>query len=371
MSPILAKIFSFIMSIIFLFQGAGSLASYEYTEEMKNNDNYTPLKEVYADYNFKMGASAWAGELDRDGEFFLKNFEVVSPTEGMRPTNINPAKDQWNFNDPDRIAAFCRQNNIKMRCHMLLWQALYDNWWMCYDDSGNLVDKKTWEDRLHHYMDVVINRYKDIVYAWDVINEPFYYTYGKDMYKDGPVLKIYGGNGREMVTNTFRMAREIAGPDAVLVLNETKCVNNDQKFNKTYKEMKALLADGVPIDAIGIQCHYEALSIKETGKRLDNVINKFAGLGLRIHITEATVYSTHDFDSQTYETIPRYFQSVQNRKWKEMFETIRKNADKIDYVVTWGMSDRYMYDKGGKPCHPTLFDENNVPKECYWAAIDF
>ena len=42
---------------------------------------------------------------------------------------------------------------------------------MFHDEKGNLVSKEVLFERMRKHIHTIVNRYKDVVYAWDVVNE--------------------------------------------------------------------------------------------------------------------------------------------------------------------------------------------------------
>ena len=57
-----------------------------------------------------------------------------------------------------------------MRGHCLCWHAQFADW-MFTDKKGKDVKKEVFYQRLREHIHTVVNRYKDVVYAWDVVNE--------------------------------------------------------------------------------------------------------------------------------------------------------------------------------------------------------
>lgn len=369
MSAFSAKFWSFILSIVMGICGLGSINDYDYSDKLEN-ENYVGLKDVYSEY-FDIGASMNSNQVTgENAEFIKKNYSSVTDNFEFKQPALNPEKDVWDFKGADAVADFCRQNNIKLRGHCLVWQAISGDSWICFNDDGSLVDKQTLHDRLYHYMDVVINRYRDVIDTWDVVNEVFGYDIVNGEFKRGNFDKIYG-SAESWIKDVFYMAREIGGPDLKLYLNDTQMVNNADKFRYMKKYLKKWKDEGVPIDGIGIQGHWIALTIRETGKNLDKVMTAFEDMGYKMSITEANVYTKHEADNHVYETVPRHIQTLQNLKWKQMFEVARKHKDSIESITIWGTSDRENPKYKGVIAHPTVFDENHRPKEQYYAVCDF
>lgn len=362
---VINKIMCAILSVLFMFTGT-SMSDYDYSDRLSETD-YVGLREVYSDY-FDIGTAIGSASLQNadSANDVLKNFSSLTGENAFKLVYIHPSKDVWNFGPADIIADFARKNGLKLRGHCLVWGS-QDNW-MLYDDDGNLVSKEVFYQREYDYFKVLMTRYGDVIHTWDVVNEPFNYEVGCD-FKQSEIYKLCG---EEYITKAFEMAHEI-DPTAVLVLNETRVIKNDVKMNLLLKYAEKYKKAGVPIDAIGLQSHYDTLSTNENAGRLDSLINKISALGYDVQITEMdmTVYSN---DNTVYDELPDWVQILQNKKYKEIFEVLRKNSDKISSVTFWGMNDGHSsYNSQNTYRHdwPLVFDENNNPKQAYYAICDF
>ncbi|HOO26283.1 MAG TPA: endo-1,4-beta-xylanase, partial [Clostridiales bacterium] len=137
------------------------------------------------------------------------------------------------------------------------------------------------------------------------------------------------------------------------------------------KEMKA---EGIRVDGLGIQGHYDFMHPNESIRRIDKNIKRFAALGLDIEFTEVdmTVYS--DIDLHKLETLPLWRETYQKERYRQIFKVYRDNADVITNVTFWGVNDKESYrrwEKGGRNDWALLFDENSQPKSAYYAVTDF
>ena len=128
------------------------------------------LKDAYKDY-FKVGVALNVRNLTPDQEqLVLKEYNSVTCENAMKPIETHPAEGKWTWGRADSIANFCRENGIKMRGHNLLWHSQGTDW-MLYDKKGNFVKKEIFLARLKDHITTIVNRYKDIIYCWDVVNE--------------------------------------------------------------------------------------------------------------------------------------------------------------------------------------------------------
>src|SRR5437016_5137136 len=85
----------------------------------------------------------------------------------------------------------------------------------------------------------------------------------------------------------FKWARE-ADPDGKLFYNDTGGEGLGAKSDKVYALVKGLKDRGVPIDGVGLQMHLN-LNNPISGKAVLTNLQRLAGLGLDVHITEMDI----------------------------------------------------------------------------------
>ena len=129
------------------------------------------LKDAYKDY-FMIGVAVNNRNVTDEAQMALirREFNSITAENAMKPQPTEPNYGEFNWEDADRIADFCRQNGIKLRGHTLMWHSQVGRW-MYMDDAGNLLPKEQFYANMKHHIEAVVNRYKDVVYAWDVVNE--------------------------------------------------------------------------------------------------------------------------------------------------------------------------------------------------------
>ena len=360
------KLFSFFLAII-SFISFNPLSNYDYTAKL-GDEYYKGLKEYYEDY-FDIGAAVggWHCQNQQYAEFIKKNYSSLTAENAFKQPTINPSEGVWRFEEADTIANFCRENGLKLRGHCLVWGGLGS--WMSRDSEGNLVSKEVYYERLRNYLSVIMPRYSDIVSVWDVVNEPFGYDRRDGEFKDNDIYQICG---EEYITKAFEIAHEVC-PNAKLCLNECKIVNNNVKQKYLLKYLEKWLNEGVPIHAVGIQGHWSTFEINESPRRLQKVIDKLYKLGVDIQVTEIDMEVTAD-KNEYFETVPKNAELLQSKKYSQMFEVLRKNADKISSVTFWGVNDnRAFTGTDGNTHYPSqlLFDRNCMPKNAFYAVCDF
>jgi len=146
-------------------------------------------------------------------------------------------------------------------------------------------------------------------------------------------------------------------------------VENRGKHASSLRLLKRLIAEGAPIQGVGIQGHWHLdTKLADVEKAIEN----YAALGLRVSITELDVTAigrntgafTNDAGSGTVTA--EAFQK-QAEVYRKLFEILMKHEKSIDRVTFWGLSDRRSWRSRQKPL---LFDTEMKPKPALQAILD-
>ena len=349
-------------------------------------DSTLGLKDFYKDY-FPIGVAVSPRSLEgAQGEFIKKHFNSLTPENVMKPALIQPEEGKFNWAEADKIVDFAQANGMKVRGHTLCWHNQTGEW-MFKDSNGNQASKELVLARLKEHITKVVSRYKGKIYAWDVVNEAIDNLDPSIGYRQTQWYKICGD---EFIAKAFQWAHE-ADPDAVLFYNEYN-TENPVKREKTYEMLKKMLDQGVPINGVGIQAHWNIGSPKHVGQlnqpgegdfiipgssedAIRESIDKFSSLGLAVQITEldVTIY-TSKTDTLNLGFTPEREQR-QIDFYKKAFEVFREKKDVLTGVTFWNLSDRNSWldrrtPRRGK-AYPLLFDENMEPKKVFWEVVKF
>jgi endo-1,4-beta-xylanase len=298
------------------------------------------------------------------------------PPQGMGGFQQGPLKLDtinglvFNWASADRIADFARQNSMTMRGHTLVWHSQTPAAFFT-DDKGNQLTKEQLYERLRIYMTAVMNRYKDVMFCWDVVNEALSDS-PDNLYRTSS--RWYQICGKDFIAQAFRIARSV-NPNVKLIYNDYNLVD-PAKLERAITMLKEMKDAGVPVDGVGMQAHW---SKEVTGEMLNTAINRFAALGLEVQMTEldVTTYSNYHGEggrNQVRETQP-YSKEVEDQlanNYKTYFEVMHKNADKITSVTFWGLHDGMTWLNGfpvrGRSDYPLLFDREMKPKKAYYSV---
>jgi endo-1,4-beta-xylanase len=342
------------------------------TGSLRTADDKT-LKDAYKDF-FPIGVAVSPRALKTDeAGLILRQFAGMTPENAMKMGPIHPEENRYNWEGADSIAAFARRNHLKLRGHCLCWHNQTPRW-LFTNAAGDTVSKEVLLQRLKDHITTVVSRYKDVIYAWDVVNEAI---------SDNPSEYLrntawYRICGEDFIAKAFQCAHE-ADPKAVLFYNDYNVIN-PSKREKIYRLVKSLKDAGIPIGGLGIQAHWSIYEPDE--ETLNATIEKFAGLGLQLQITELdlSVYPKEhsrrerrpedDNTEFTQEKIDR-----QAAMYKMCFEVFRKYKKVLTGVTFWNISDRYSWlDNFPVPRrkdYPLLFDKDLKPKKAFWEVVNF
>ncbi len=258
----------------------------------------------------------------------------------MKPDALQPTEGNFNWDHADQIIEFAQEHNMEIRFHTLVWHSQVGDWFFLDEDGRPMVDeddpdkreenKNLLLERLDTHVRTIVDRYKDDIASWDVVNEVI-----EPDDKDGMrASEWYQITGTEYIETAFHAAREAGGTEIKLYLNDYG-TDNPKKRNLIYELVKELLDKGIPIDGIGHQTHIDVH--EPTIASILESIKMFSELGLDNIITELDMSIYAWDDHQDYGTdIPEEILTKQAKRYKELFSEFREHKDKISKVVFLG-----------------------------------
>ena len=400
-----------------------------------------PLKEAYKDY-FSIGVAVNQRNISDPQQIALieQEFNSITAENDMKPGELHPEPNVWNWERADKIANFCRERGIKLRGHCLMWHSQMANW-MFYEEltpaekkaqekkeakakkeaekaakkaakngetqpqanpfgqgqfgqgfpqgfpqgqfrqgqfgqrmrqnpyeGRKLVSKEVLYEHMREHIHAVVNRYKDIVYCWDVVNEAIA-DGGDNPLRNSTFYQICGND--EFIKMTFIFARE-ADPKALLFYNDyNEC--NPQKRDRIYEMVKRLKAEGAPIDGIGMQGHYNIYG--PTKEEMEAALTKYSEIVDHIQVTELDIRVNEqmggqlNMDRNEGKTVTDGQKMLQELQYDRLFRALRRHSDKVDVVTFWNVSDRDSW--VGVNNYPLLFDKDLKKKNVHRVVTDF
>jgi endo-1,4-beta-xylanase len=333
-------------------------------------ENYVPregpvpsLRETYQGV-FLVGAAVNTGHLlvGSTHELVARQFDVIVAENEMKPLSLTKREGKYDFSMADQLVDWAAKNGLKVRGHCLVWHQQQAPW--MFTKNGKPVSREELIARMRTYIHDVVGRYKGRVWAWDVVNEAFSVGEPNVETENGwRKSDWYRIIGPEYIALAFQFAHE-ADPDALLFYNDYE-TQNPAKRDLILELVRDLKSKGIPIHGVGHQAHVY-LSYPSVDA-LEESIQEVAKLGLRNHITELDVSLRPGFRQPAEDYEDEEVLQVQAKRYAELYRMFVRNHDKIDAVMTWGISDENSW--LGIMESPLLFSQLK-PKPAFWAVID-
>jgi endo-1,4-beta-xylanase len=213
-----------------------------------------------------------------------REFNLIVAGNVMKWSSIHrDSRYSYRWTNPDSMVAFAQANGMKVRGHTLVWYQQNPAWL-----TNTTWDPETLKVVLKEHIDSVVGHYKGKVLAWDVVNEAFNDGTGSLRVTGSPWATTLGAGYIDLA---FQEAR-VADPAALLFYNDYNLETPGLKQDSVFARISGMKSRGIPIDGIGFQAHFQVnadasgVPSKET---LIATFNRFAALGLKIHITELDI----------------------------------------------------------------------------------
>ncbi|MDR0918020.1 MAG: endo-1,4-beta-xylanase [Oscillospiraceae bacterium] len=363
-------------------------------------DDIPNLKDVFAQYGFKLGSAMMSSEVSSEynQSLFLKHFNSITFGNELKPEAIldqamsqqmskkgDDLNPQVNLQSADSLIQFAIANDLPIRGHTLVWHSQTPDWFFKegYKDSGEWLSKADMQVRLENYIKNVFfaleTQYpKANFYAYDVVNEAFsdeggmrpaggYTLAQQDGNYEGSSawIQVYGDD--TFIDDAFRFARKYAPEGCKLFYNdynEYMGVKRDHIVNKVTQ----LYNDGL-LDGVGMQSHLGAyfpdLADSEYAVYYQ-ALEKYSAIGCEIQITELDITADDITEQNKVEKLAK-----QTEQYKQLFDLVlkfktEKNAN-ITAVVIWGMLDSNSWRSERLPL---LFDKDYQAKDAFYAIVD-
>lgn len=328
---------------------------------VKTSVEVPSLSKVYEE-SFNIGAAVNLRTIESQKDLLSKHFNSITAENDMKFIEIQPAKGQFTFEKADQLAAFAKENGMRMRGHTLVWHNQTPDW--VYQEA----DRETLLQRMKDHITTVMKRYKGTIFCWDVVNEAVT-DEGPELYRPTKWLEIIG---EDYIEKAFEFAHE-ADPDALLFYNDYN-ESSPEKREKIYKLVKSLVDKGVPIHGVGLQAHWNLVNPRLEDIRI--AIERYASLGLKLHLTELDVSVFNFEDKRTDLTEPTHkMLDLQAERYQQIFQLLREYRNHITSVTFWGAADDYTwlsdFPVKGRKNWPFLFDENHQAKESFWKVVQY
>ncbi len=340
------------------------------------------LKDVFKD-DFLIGAAVsyrQADGEDKTGRALLaKHFSSITPENMLKWGPVHPEPEAYDFASADDYVQLGLDNDMFIIGHTLVWHQQTPEW-VFEDGSGKPLEREALLNRMEDHISTVAGRYRTKINGWDVVNEA--------LEDDGSLrntkwLEIIG---EDYLEKAFTFAQK-AAPDAELYYNDYN-LWKPEKREGAIRLVKKLLDQGIRVDGIGMQGHYNLTH--PALAQVEASIVAFSELGLKVMITELDIdvlprrgsegadldirqESADKFNPYT-QGLPDEVQQQLARRYADLFALFHQHRDKISRVTLWGVTDANSWLNNwpvrGRTNYPLLFDRKGQPKPAFEAVVE-
>ncbi len=249
-------------------------------------NDYTSLADLTAAKGYKFGTCVTYNQLVNDPEFCkliahhcdsitaMNEFKAYSLLDGDATRaafqNDETSMPVMNYEKADYICEWAQANGLQIRGHALVWDNAMKQWFFTkgyQEDSSDYASNEICRERLRYYIDEVMRhfqeKYPDVVYCWDVVNE------GIDE-NSGDPLKIRQNRGTE---NYFYY----------------HCSSGNENYVKftfqcAYDTREAMINEGLLSDRSKIELVYNDYNVIESNKRpyVKNLVDHLNSGGVQL-----------------------------------------------------------------------------------------
>ncbi|KZS88891.1 glycoside hydrolase [Sistotremastrum niveocremeum HHB9708] len=274
-----------------------------------------------------------------------QQFSAATPENEMKWGVVNPEAGVYEFADADTIVAFTKKNNMKLRCHNLVWHSQLSPY------VTALPLNKVKAAMLQHIKDVV-EHFAGDCYAWDVINEPFN---DDGTYRDDVFYQAMGEDYFEIALKQVRAYDS----HAKLYINDYNIEGGNAKSDAMLALAKKLYKKGL-LDGIGFESHF---ILNELPGDIAENMERFTKVGLDIAVTELDIRYNLPETATTDSQQATQYASVVNA-----CQSVKRCVG----ITVWGITDLYSWipqtftGQGAA----LLWDDDYKKKPAYKAVIN-
>ncbi|MGY8939084.1 MAG: endo-1,4-beta-xylanase [Flavobacteriales bacterium] len=305
-------------------------------------------------------------------------FNSITPENSLKWMFLQPEPNRFNFEVADKYVELGLKNNMYIVGHALVWHSQLADFMQIVDAADEMQQYVT------NHVNTVVSRYRGKIDAWDVVNEAFD--------EDGSLRKsvFYNNMGEDYIEAVFKLAQK-ADPQADLIYNDYN-VYKPKKRAGILKMVKKFKSNGVKIDGVGVQAHWDLKS--PSLYQIEQIILDVHAAGVPVSFTELDIsvlpnpwkmvgaevtqnFSQFEGDpkmSPYPNKLPTKVQKQLAKRYHDIFKLFVKHSDKISRVTFWGVMDKHSWLNDwpikGRTNYPLLFDRNYNPKPAYKSVLE-
>ncbi len=257
-----------------------------------------------------------------------ENFGILTTGNAAKFGPLSAGQGSYDFSTLDKHLALAETYDMQFHGHVFIWHNQTPSW----------LQNGTWTREeliaiLNDHITQVGTYLKGKVALWDVVNEPWL---GDGSWRSPSIWNdVIDANNtatdqRDFIDLAFQKAREI-DPDAKLILNDFSVSTLSPKSDAMYAWAQSMVNRGIPLDGVGFQMHMDGATNYD---HFAQNMQRFADLGLEIHITELDIRYTVPFTTQKATDQADVYRQV-----------IRRVLDQpaVKTFTMWGFTDAHSW----------------------------
>lgn len=320
----------------------------------------TKTLRYYAELNGKQIGAAFCTYkgLDSDRTEAARQFNMLVAENEMKMDALQPSKGTFSFGSADQLVTLAKNNKMAVRGHCLVWHTQQPAW----VSSDGKKNDKNWTrqealDIMKTHITKVMQHFKGKVVEWDVVNECLdddqsIIRSNPDGYKLRQTV-WQQAIGADYIDSAFVFARR-ADPTAQLYLNDYDVeMQGKAKAVAYYNLVKRLQSRNIPLDGVGLQCHFSIGDVDSV--KLEQTIRRFGEAGLKCIITELDM----GIPSTTAVNLEE-----QARNYRVITDIVLNN-DNCPTMMIWGIKDN---DSWREASNPLLYTSGLAKKKAWYAV---
>ena len=296
--------------------------------------------------------------LQSDRDESGRQFNMMVAENEMKMDALQPQQGQFNYGSADNLVSFAKNNKMAVRGHCLVWHQQQPGWL----SSDGKKNDKGWSRKealeiMKNHITNVLTHFKGKVTEWDVVNECLdddqsIIRTNPDGYKLRPTV-WQQAIGDDYIDSAFVFARK-ADPSIQLYLNDYDVeMQGKAKAVAYYNLVKHLQAKDIPLDGVGLQCHFSVGDVDSV--KLESTIRRFGEAGLKCIITELDMGVSSTSAANLEEQARNY----------RVITDIMLNNDNCPTMMVWGIKDNDSWRSASNP----LLYTSGLGKKPAWYAV--
>ncbi|MBO7379166.1 MAG: endo-1,4-beta-xylanase [Bacteroidales bacterium] len=286
-------------------------------------------------------------------------FNMLVAENEMKFDDLQPNQGEYTYWGADNLVSFAQRHDMTVRGHCLAWHAQVPGW---VSSDGKKNDKNWTRAQalkiLEEHITNVVTHFKGQIAEWDVVNECLDDDQttvrtnpdGYDLRKESVWTRAIG---EDFIDSAFVYAHR-ADPDVKLYLNDYDVeLQGKAKATAFYNLAVRLKQSGIPIDGVGLQCHFSVGDVDSV--KLESTVRRFAEAGLKCIITELDM----GIPSTSAENLEE-----QARNYRVVTDIVLNN-DNCPNLVIWGLKDNNSWREASNP----LLYTAELSRKPAWYAV--